>query len=89
MARSRIRSLNGLMVTVFPNATIKLQSMNPNRKTWSTAATQIADGGLFTMTLPPSAAGAYKYRVTFDGDSQYAPSINNPVTLAVTNVTIS
>ncbi|HXY88036.1 MAG TPA: Ig-like domain-containing protein [Candidatus Acidoferrales bacterium] len=89
MARSRICSLNGLMVTVFPNATINLQSMNADGETWSTVATQIADGRLFTMTLPPSAAGVYKYRVTFDGDSQYVPAVSNTVTLTVTNAASS
>ena len=66
MARSRICSLNSLMVTVFPNAMIKLQSINPDGKTWSTDATQIADGGLFTMTLPPSAARVYTVQQNFD-----------------------
>ncbi|HYA60502.1 MAG TPA: hypothetical protein VED16_00285 [Candidatus Acidoferrum sp.] len=34
MACSRICSLNGLIVTVFSNARIELQSMNPDGKTW-------------------------------------------------------
>jgi len=77
------------MVTVFPNATINLQSMNADGGTWRTVATQIADGGLFTMALTPSAARVYKYRVTYDGDGQYAPAISNIVTLIVTNMIIS
>jgi hypothetical protein len=82
-----------------PNATVYIQSMNSDGKTWITVATQrISEDtsqlginflGTFIVTLTPKVAGVYTYRVTYDGDSQYAPSVSNVVTLTVTNVVIS
>jgi hypothetical protein len=75
-----------------PNATINIQSMNSDG-TWSTVATKTTDVpvplGMFRTTLTPAVAGVYTYRVTYDGDSQYAPAVSNVVTLTVTNVAIS
>jgi len=60
--------------------------------------------GTFVLTLTPEVAGVYTYRVTYDGGSQYAPTVSNnvtltvpflyhqlslPVTLTVTNVAMS
>jgi hypothetical protein len=45
--------------------------------------------GMFAVKLTPEAAGVYTYRVTFDGDDQYAPAVSNVVTLTVTNMIIS
>lgn len=84
-----------------PDATINIQSLTPNGSTWSTVATTstgddpgIGNGmlstvGWFKVTLTPAVAGVYMYRVTYDGDSQYAPSVSTIVTLTVTNVAIS
>jgi hypothetical protein len=81
-----------------PNATVNIQSLNPDGKTWSTVATRITEAvdqqghgmnGFFVVVLTPVVAGVYTYRVTYDGDSQYAPSVSNIVTLTVTNVAIS
>jgi len=41
------------------------------------------------MTLTPEVAGVYTYRVTYDGDNQYAPAVSNVITLTATNVAIS
>jgi len=80
-----------------PNAMANIQSMNSDGKTWSTVATRITEavdqqghgGTLFIVKLTPTVAGVFTYRVTYDGDSQYAPAISNVVTLTVTNVVIS
>ena len=81
-----------------PNATVNIQSMNPDGKTWSTVATRITEAvdqhgsgtnGFFVVELTPVVAGVYTYRVTYDGDSQYAPAVSNTVTLTATNVAIS
>ncbi len=72
--------------------------MNSDGKTWSTVATRITEAvdqqghgaaGLFIVKLTPTVAGVFTYRVTYDGDGQYAPAISNVVTLTVTNVVIS
>jgi hypothetical protein len=74
--------------------------MNSDGKTWSTVDTRItkykltndpgddalAPGFVF-IRLTPMAAGVYKYRVTYDGDGQYALAISNIVTLTVTAAT--
>ena len=85
------------------NATVNIQSMNSNGG-WTTVATRITDAdstsldvqslsfsisGEFSAKLTPAVAGVYTYRVTYDGDSQYAPAVSNVVTLTVTNVAIS
>ena len=82
-----------------PNATINVQSMNPDGKTWTTVYSErtLPDtsqtgynySGRFIMTLTPVVAGVYTYRVTYDGDSQYAPAVSNVVTITATNVAIS
>ena len=82
-----------------PNATINIQSMSSDGKTWTTvhAERTLPDtsqtgnnySGRFIMTLTPVVAGVYTYRVTYDGDSQYAPAVSNVVTLTATNVAIS
>jgi len=79
------------------NATVNIQTMIDD-KTWNTVATkitqwkdpnQLLSPGAFMMTLTPNVAGVYTYRVTYDGDGQYAPAVSNVVTLTVTNVVIS
>ena len=84
-----------------PDTTVNIQSLNPNGSTWSNVATTstgddpwIGNGllstvGWFKVTLTPAVAGVYTYRVTFDGDNQYAPCVSNTVTLTVTNMAIS
>jgi hypothetical protein len=81
-----------------PNATVNIQSMNPDGKTWSTVATRITEAvdqqghgmnGFFVVVLTPVVAGVYTYRVTYDGDSQFAPAVSNVVTLTATNAAIS
>jgi hypothetical protein len=67
--------------------------------TWSTVATNItsdvvylpglSDVGYFRNTVTRSATGVYTFRVTYDGDSQYAPAVSNTVTLTATNVAVS
>ena len=78
------------------NATVNIQSMNSDGKTWTTVDTKRTNlpndypgAGTFILILTPKDVGAYTYRVTYDGDSQYAPSVSNVVTLTVTNVAIS
>ncbi len=81
------------------NARVNIQSMNSDGKTWSTVATHITSAdasvpgmplvGFFSAKLTPNGAGVYTYRVTYDGESQYAPTVSNVVTLTVTNVVIS
>ena len=79
------------------NATVNIQTMIDD-KTWNTVATkitqwndqnQLLSAGAFMMTITPNVAGVYTYRVTYDGDGQYAPAVSNVVTLTVTNVVIS
>ncbi len=41
------------------------------------------------MTLTPEVTCVYTYRVTYDGDSQYAPAVSDVLTLTMTNVLIS
>jgi hypothetical protein len=82
-----------------PNATINVQSMNSDGKTWitvysektlpDTGQTGYNYSGRFIMTLTPVVAGVYTYRVTYDGDSQYSPAVSNVVTITATNVAIS
>ena len=86
-----------------PNATVNVQSLNTDGETWTTVATKTTWStippseyspelnvmGEFMAKITPSAAGVYTFRVTFDGDSQYAPSVSNVITLTVTNVIIS
>ena len=86
-----------------PDATLNIQSLNPDGRTWRTVATTITDHftgnsplgpllptvGWFAVKLTPEAAGVYIYRVTYDGDSQYTPAVSGAVTLTVTNVAIS
>ena len=82
-----------------PNATINIQSLDPDGKTWSTVNSQktLPDtdqtgynySGMFITTLTPVVAGVYTYRVSYDGDSQHAPAVSNVVTLNATNVIIS
>jgi hypothetical protein len=82
-----------------PNATINVQSMNSDTKTWvtvysertlpDTSETGYNYSGRFITTLTPVVAGVYSYRVTYDGDSQFAPAVSNVVTLTATNVAIS
>ncbi len=82
-----------------PNATINIQSMDPVGKTWTTvysgktlpdtSQTGYNYSGRFIATLTPAVAGVYTYRVTYDGNSQYAPAVSNVVTLNATNVVIS
>ena len=77
--------------------------MNPDDNTWTTVNTTRTNppntypgAGTFTIILTSANVGAYTYRVTYDGDSQYAPAVSNVttldvwiVTLSVTNVAIS
>ncbi len=86
-----------------PNATVNIQSLNSDGKTWTTVATKTTWStippsiynpelnvmGEFMVKLTPTAAGVYTYRVTYDGDSQYAPAVSNVITLTVTNMVIS
>jgi hypothetical protein len=83
------------------DATINIQSLNSEGNTWSTVATvstldadpdnpiPTVSVGMFAAKLTPEAAGVYSYWVTYDGNSQYAPTVSNVVTLTVTNVAIS
>ncbi|MGB8310543.1 MAG: hypothetical protein WCE81_01610 [Halobacteriota archaeon] len=81
-----------------PDATVNTQ-LNYGG-TWTTVATETTWAanygggagmtGVFFVTLTPGAAGVYTYRATYDGNSQYAPTISsNTVTLTVTNVAVS
>jgi hypothetical protein len=82
-----------------PNATISVQSMSSDGKTWVTVysertlpdTSQTGNNypGRFIRILTPVVAGVYTYRVTYDGDSQYAPAVSNVVTITATNVAIS
>ncbi len=75
------------------NATVNVQSLNSDGKTWTTLATHNTEFypmvGFISVKLIPEATGVYTYRLTYDGDSQYSPAISNAVTLTVTNVVIS
>ena len=85
-------------------ATVNIHSLNSDGQTWTTVATEItiesvnqhkittkedSFAGFFTVTLTPEAAGVYHYRMTYNGNSQYAPAVSNVQTLTVTNVAIS
>ena len=82
-----------------PNATINIQSLSSDGKTWITFYFErmLLDtgqkgnnySGRFMITLTPEVAGVYTYQVTYDGDSQYAPAVSNVITLTATNVAIS
>ncbi|MGB8310976.1 MAG: Ig-like domain-containing protein [Halobacteriota archaeon] len=74
-----------------PGATVHIQSMNSDGQTWTTVATRntMPEQGFFhtegvvVVSLTPMAAGVYNYRITYDGDSRYAPAVSNVVTLTV------
>jgi len=76
--------------------TVNIQRVNSDENTWTTVYTERtnppnaypAKAGTFIMTLTPKVAGTYNYRITYDGDSQYAPAVSNVVTLAALNVAI-
>ncbi len=78
---------------------VNIQSMNSDGKTWTTVDTEKTlstdtrpysnTAGIFIVKLTPAVAGVFTYRVTYDGDGQYAPAVSNTVTLTVTNVAIS
>lgn len=73
-----------------PYKTLNVQSLNSDEKTWSAIGTYgTSESGAFDVKLIPTAAGVYTYRITYDGDSQYAPASSNIVTLTVTNAAIS
>jgi hypothetical protein len=85
-----------------PNATINIQQLSSDGKTWNTVATKITAynvsnstlgipdlSGGFVVTLTPSAAGTYTYRFTYDGDSMYEPAVSSTITLIVNNVVVS
>ena len=55
----------------------------------STSAAGLSLLGIFSAKLTPMVAGVYTYRVTYDGNNQYAPAVSNVVTLTVINVAIS
>ena len=82
------------------NATLNIQSLNLDGRTWITVAVTASETGLdnpilvstlgwFAVKLTPMAAGVYTYRLTYDGDSQYAPAVSDVLTLTVTNVAVS
>jgi len=75
-----------------PDATVNIQSLNSDGQTWTTVATEstvsreLGAAGSFLVTITPKVVGVYTYRVTYDGNSQYAPTISsNTITLNVTN----
>jgi len=85
-----------------PNATVNIQQLSSDGKTWSTVATTttaynvsnstlgIPDlSGAFLVTLTPEAAGTYVYRFTYDGDNMYEPTVSSMITLIVNNVVVS
>jgi hypothetical protein len=77
-----------------PDATVNIQTLNSDGQTWTTVATKSTlpagySAGTFLVTITPTVAGVYTYRVTYDGNSQYAPTVSNTKTLTVTNVVIS
>ena len=69
------------------NARVTIQQLSANG-TWipiGTATTE-RDGeykGKFVVSLTPRVAGFNTYRATYDGDSQFAPSVSNVVVLTV------
>ena len=75
-----------------PNAIINIQNMNSDGQTWSTIDTSITQSssstnvGSFTVKLTPKVAGVYTFRVTYDGDSQYAPAVSDVLTLIAWNL---
>ncbi len=68
------------------NARATLQQLSANG-TWipiGTATTETGEyKGRFVVSLTPRAAGFNIYRATYDGDSQFAPSVSNVVVLTV------
>jgi hypothetical protein len=66
-------------------ATIHIQRLNYDGTAWD----HIGDlttmsgnySGFFIVSITPKEQGAYVYRATFDGDSQYEPAISNWVAL--------
>ena len=75
--------------TLTPNfiggAKVNIQLMTNG--TWTTlGATTTETGqykGMFAAPITPSFTGVFSYRATYDGDSQYAPSVSNVVQLTV------
>jgi len=75
-----------------PDVTVNIQSMNSDGKTWTTVNTTRTNppneyptgAGTFILILTPEVAGVYTYRVTYDGDNQYAPAVSNVATLTAT-----
>jgi len=73
-----------------PYKTLNVQSLNSDGETWSTIGTNgTFESGAFDVALIPPATGDYTYRITYGGDSQYAPAVSNKLTVTVTNVMIS
>jgi hypothetical protein len=67
-------------------ATVNIQKWV--NETWTTVdtTTTTAAGdykGWFKVPITPSSTGVFSYRATYDGDSQYAPTVSNVVRLMV------
>jgi len=63
--------------------TVNIQSLNSEGKTWTIVATKRTSEysnvtlgenflGEFIVKITPRVVGVYNYRITYDGDSQYA-----------------
>jgi hypothetical protein len=77
--------------TLTPNfiggAKVNTQLMKTNG-TWTTISTTTTETGqykgMFAAPITPTSTGAFSYRATYNGDSQYAPTVSNVVTLTIT-----
>jgi hypothetical protein len=85
-------TVNVQCINPYGNAsTVNIQNMFSDENEWTTvytvrtnlANTYPVKAGTFILILTPEVVGVYTYRVTYDGDSQYAPAVSNNVTLTV------
>ncbi len=55
--------------------------------TWTTLGTATTETGqhkgFFIETITPTSSGVFSFKATYDGDSQYAPTVSNVVNLTV------
>ena len=67
------------------SAVVHLQWLDPTTGNWTTLSDgKTGDGGLFSMPVFLYFTAEYTFRVTYDGDSLYAPSVSNEVMITVT-----
>jgi hypothetical protein len=80
-----LATFRGDKINNIEDATIHIEQLNYYGTSWDRLGdlTTMSGNfsGFFTTRITPSDPGAYVYRATFDGDSQYAPAASHWVAL--------